>query len=210
MALERYTIRQIDKKLANDTQIANHYLHTKASCREAFGLYCDERMVGVILYGNPTAPTTQLICSVKCNIMEITRLWIEDTTPKNAESYFIGGTLKRVSGEIIVAFADPEYGHTGVVYQASNFLFLGKSDRKGKVIAIKGSKIHNKTLWKQYGTADKIREAYGDRVYYKEYQTKLRYVFLNVKKYRKKELLEALRYTPMPYPKKVKQLEYKG
>lgn len=203
MALEKYDIFPITNKLANEVQIQNHYLHTKASCREAFGLFFNDELVGVILYGNPTAPTTQSLCTIPCNIMEITRLWIADTTPKNAESYFIGRTLKQVSGEVVVAFADPEYGHIGTVYQAANFIFLGQSSRAGRVIAIKDSNIHNKTLWKRYITAGKIREVYGDRVYYKKYQTKLRYVFITAKNQRKKDLLASLKYSPQPYIKSI-------
>ena len=199
-----FSIKEIDKKLANKIQIENHYLHTKASCVHGFGLFYEDKIIGVILYGNPTAPTTIDICGgqERKNVIEITRLWIADGTPKNTESYFIGNTIKMVDKEIIVAFADPEYNHIGTVYQASNFIFTGKSDRGGRVIAIKNNNIHNKTLWKQYKTASKIREVFGEEnVYYKPYITKLRYVYLNCKPKRKKELLEKLKYEILPYPK---------
>lgn len=81
---EKYKIKLIDKKLANKIQIENHYLHTRASCIYGFGLFeCDE-IIGVILYGNPTAPTTLDICGKdeRKNVIEITRLWIKDDTPK--------------------------------------------------------------------------------------------------------------------------------
>ena len=54
MALENYYVLPIDNKLANEVQVKNHYLHTKASCREAFGLFISCELVGVILYGNPS------------------------------------------------------------------------------------------------------------------------------------------------------------
>ena len=71
-----YTIRPIDRRLANAIQTQNHYLQTKASCVYAYGLFESDRIVGVILYGNPTAPTTLDICgpSNRKNIIEITRL----------------------------------------------------------------------------------------------------------------------------------------
>jgi hypothetical protein len=201
---EKYKIKPIDKKIANEIQIENHYLHTKASCIYGFKLFEDDNIIGVILYGNPTAPTTFDICGddERKSLIEITRLWIKDETPKNTESFFIANTIKMVNKDIIVAFADPEYMHVGIVYQASNFIFTGKSDRGGRVIAIRGNKIHNKTLWKQYKTAKKIREVFGDEnVYYKEYFTKLRYVYFNCHKNRKKELIIKMIYKIEPYLK---------
>lgn len=201
---EKYSIKQIDKKVANNIQIENHYLHTKASCIYGFGLFEGDDIIGVILYGNPTAPTTIDICGTeeRKNVIEITRLWIKDETPKNTESFFIANTIKMIEKEIIIAFADPEYDHIGIVYQASNFIFTGKSDRGGRVIAIRDNKIHNKTLWKQYNTAKKIREVFGDEnVYYKPYFTKLRYVYFNCSKNRKKELISKMIYKVEPYLK---------
>jgi hypothetical protein len=201
---EKYKIKLIDKKLANKIQIENHYLHTKASCIYGFGLFEDETIIGVILYGNPTAPTTLNICGKdeRKNVIEITRLWIKDDTPKNTESYFIGNTIKLIDKDIIIAFADPEFEHFGTVYQASNFIYTGRSGRSGRVIAIKGNNIHNKTLWKQYKTAKKIREVFGsENVYYKPYITKFRYVYFNCSKKRKKELLNKMIYDIEQYPK---------
>lgn len=201
---EKYKIKLIEKKLANKIQIENHYLHTRASCIYGFGLFDGDVIIGVILYGNPTAPTTLDICGKeeRKSVIEITRLWIKDDTPKNTESYFIGNTIKLIDKHIIIAFADPEFQHVGTIYQASNFIYTERSKRGGKVIAIKGSKIHNKTLWKQYKTAKKIREIFGDEnVYYKPYITKLRYVYFNCSKKRKNELLGKLIYKIEPYPK---------
>jgi hypothetical protein len=197
---ELYTIKPIDRKLANEIQIKNHYLKTRASCTFAFGLYENNSIIGVILYGNPTAPTTLDICgeSNRKNVVEITRLWIQDNTPKNTESFFISNTIKLINKPIIVAFADPDAGHIGTIYQAANFLYTGKSDRGGKVIAIKNNNIHNKTLWKQYKTAERIREVFGiENVYYKPYSTKYRYVYLKEKRFSM-----DLKYDIAPYPKK--------
>lgn len=196
-----YDIRPIDRKLANHIQLQNHYLQTRASCTYAFALHSKitDEIVGVILYGNPTSPITIDICGEanRKNVIEITRLWIQDNTPKNIESYFISNTIKLVDEPIIVAFADPDAGHIGIVYQAANFLYTGKSERKGKVIAIKNNKIHNKTLWKQYKTASKIKEVFGaENVYYKPYSTKYRYVYLKDKRYK-----NQLIYDVVPYPK---------
>ena len=103
--------------------------------------------------------------------------------------------LRFVKKPIIVAFADPDASHLGIIYQASNFIYTGKSQRKGRVIAIRNNKIHNKTLWKEYKTAKRIKEVFGEEnVYYKEYNTKHRYVFFNCHPKQKKKFESTLIY----------------
>ncbi len=199
-----YTVRSINSKLANSIQIKHHYLHTRGSCSQAFGLFDGNDIIGVILFGNPTAPTTIKICGEhnKKNVIELTRLWIKDDTPKNTESYFISRALKHVSKPIIIAFADPDANHIGIIYQACSFIYLGKSARGGRVIAIKNNKIHNKTLWSEYKTAKRIREVFGsDNVYYKEYNTKHRYVYINCHKKLRLKYISDLIYSVKKYPK---------
>lgn len=198
-----YSIRKIDCKEANLFQKERHYLGKKASCLYSFGLFSNEtnEMLGVILYGNPSTPKTLDICGIKnrSEVIELTRLWVSDSCPRNSESFFIANTLKKVRHKIIVSFADPDAEHIGYVYQATNFIYTGKSGRVGRVISIKNSDIHNKTLWKQYGTAAKIREVFGnENVQYIPYTTKHRYVYIKDVK-----LLSSLIYDSLPYPKAI-------
>ena len=200
-----YIIKPIEHKLANEIQIKHHYLHTRASCSQSFGLFSGDVIIGVILFGNPTAPTTIDICgeSNRKNVVELTRLWIKDDTPKNTESYFISRAIKHIDKPIIVAFADPDANHLGIIYQACSFIYLGKSDRGGKVIAIKGNKIHNKTLWSEYKTAKRIREVFGsDNVYYKKYNTKYRYAYINSQGKKRKKYIDSFIYKIEKYPKR--------
>jgi len=47
-----------------------------------------------------------------------------------------------------------------------------------------------------------IREKYGaENVYYVDRPRKHRYVFFNAKKKRRKDLIKALKYQVLPYPK---------
>ena len=79
----------------------------------------------------------------------MTTLVLIDDTPKNSESYFIAKSLKwlkkHTDVEVIVSYADPNYGHVGTVYQASNFVYLGKTS-PGRVIMYKGKKYHDKAI----------------------------------------------------------------
>lgn len=87
------------------------------------------------------------------DVIELRRLCCIDDTPKNTESYFIGKTLRwlKRNTEIktVVSYADPEYGHSGVIYRASNFQHIGMTS-KGKVIMWEGRKYHDKAIRTKY------------------------------------------------------------
>ena len=61
--------------------------------------------------------------------MELRRLCCIDNTPKNTESYFISKTLillRKIGIRKVLSLADPNYGHNGGIYKASNFTLLGE------------------------------------------------------------------------------------
>lgn len=82
-----------------------------------------DRLVGVAIYGQPMSRHQDQ------DIIELRRLCLIDDTPRNTESYFIGKTLKWLeknsSYSRVVSFADPNHGHSGVIYRATNFEYDG-------------------------------------------------------------------------------------
>lgn len=202
MALESYTIRQIDYRTAIDVIVREHYLHRKAPCSVAFGLFLGEELKGVVCYGTPSsAPLRSGIAGPENakNVGELTRLWVCDSVPRNGESFLIGRTIGKAGKEIIVSFAEIQQGHIGTVYQATNWIYTGLSAKRTNW-NIDGINKHCQTLADRY-TSSEIREKYGDRFSLKERPRKHRYVFLNAKGRRRAELLLALRYKQQPYPK---------
>lgn len=201
-----FFIAPVSYQKAMQMVVTSHYLHRKAPCSFAFGLFCKRlrKCVGVITYGTPSsAPLRRGICGddEKHNVIELTRLWIQDGTPKNAESYLIGNTIRLVDKEIIVSFAEAEQGHIGVVYQASNWTYTGLSAKRTSW-TIDGYDRHGQTIADKY-TAAEVREIAGDRFSLQDRPRKHRYVYFNCKASRKRQLLAKLRYTPQPYPKKI-------
>lgn len=199
-----FKISPVDYKTAMGLIVQNHYLHRKAPCTFAYGLFCQKcsNVLGVIIYGTPSsAPLRTGICGPdeKDNVIELTRLWIKDGTPKNTESYLIGNTLKLPDKEIIVSYAEIEAGHVGTVYQATNWIYTGLSAKRTNW-TIEGMDKHCQTLADKY-SAKEIRELAGDRFQLKERPRKHRYIFFNATKNRKKQLLKMLRYPIEQYPK---------
>lgn len=201
---ELFIIRPISYKWAMDIVVEHHYLHRKAPCSFAFGLFCKEtdRCLGAICYGTQSsAPLRSGICrpDEKNNVIELTRLWIKDGTPTNTESYFIGNTIKLVDKEIIVSFAEIEQGHSGVIYQATNWIYTGLSAKRTNW-SVDGFESHNQTMTDKYSSAQ-VREKYGDKFSLVDRPRKHRYLYFNAGRRRKKELLLKLRYKIEPYPK---------
>lgn len=201
---DRYSIKQIDYKTAMDVVKREHYLHRQAPCSFAFGLFESARLIGVVVYGVSCSSTLlKGICgeSEKQNVYELTRLWIEDGTPKNTESYFIGNTIKLLDKEIIVSFAEIQQGHAGTVYQATNFLYCGMSV-KFRDPKVKGLEHQHHATYAHGMTMDQVREKYGyANVYYVDRPRKHRYIYFNASRLRKKALIKKLKYKVESYPK---------
>ena len=214
--LSDFSVRPISYGTAMDSVIKNHYLHRKCSCVEAFGLFDGEKtsydffdtgnLVGVIVFGKPSSFT---LCNGICgkdeskNVIEFNRMWVSENMPKNTESFFIGKAIKMCSFDIIVSFADIEQGHTGYIYQATNWLYTGISP-KMKYFRLKKSSCTGgpKYRRRERMTKEKIINDFGENMIEEYFSSpKHRYIYFNCDKRRKEHLLKKLRYRILPYPK---------
>lgn len=201
---EVFYIKKIDYKTAMQMVVKNHYLHRVAPCSFAFGLFCKQSksLIGVITYGTPSSSPLRVgLCGLdeKNNVIELTRLWVKDGTPKNTESFLIGNTIKKVNKEIIVSYAEIQQGHYGIVYQATNWIYTGLSAKRTNW-TLEGVDKHSQTIADKY-TASEVRKKFGDKFSLTDRPRKHRYVFFNAKGRRKKELISKLKYEIKPYPK---------
>ncbi|MHA1482021.1 MAG: Mom family adenine methylcarbamoylation protein [Candidatus Heimdallarchaeaceae archaeon] len=141
----------------------------------------------------------------KQQVVELNRLWVNESVPKNGESFLIGNTLKLVPFEIIVSYADTKQNHLGIVYQATNWLYYGLTDKHVQWNIQGTDAKHCRHIFDKYGGVNKTKEALGDKLIKSYRDRKHRYLFLNCNKRRKKELLKKFRYTFKPYPKRIKE-----
>jgi hypothetical protein len=120
------------------------------------------------------------------DVTELRRLCCIDATPKNTESFFIGGMLrwlrKNTNLKFVVSYADAEYGHGGTIYKASNFEYWGF--KKGsKVIIYNNKQYHDKAIRTKYKDklkpfAQELKDALDSGLaHYKETKGKHTYVY---------------------------------
>lgn len=128
-------------------------------------------MIGAMVYGKiAMANVWKKYADVESDLIELKRLCCIDNTPKNTESFFIGGTLRwlkrNTSIRRVISYADMTYSHEGTIYKASNFSRVGMT-AKGRVIIYNGKRYHDKTIRTKYKGnlkpfATEIRDALED------------------------------------------------
>lgn len=127
-------IKRLDASTARAVVEREHYLHRKPSVVAAFGLWEGENLEGVVTFGIPASRHLMMsVCpSDPALIVELNRLWVSDSMPRNTESMFVAKALKEMPPRIVVSFADTTMGHMGYVYRAMNFHYAGWTDMERK------------------------------------------------------------------------------
>jgi hypothetical protein len=187
--------------------LQKHYAKRMCPISYAFGLYDDEKLVGVVTYGVPSSSALRMgICGSEYidNVLELNRLCCD--SQKNMASLLVGRSLQMLPKPlIVVSYADTEQGHVGYVYQATNFIYTGLSAKRTDW-KVKGMEhLHGATIADmsrgQENRANWMREKFGDDFYLQDRSRKHRYIFLLGNKYEKQTMLKALKYKIESYPK---------
>ena len=151
-----YLVAQCKRSEIRDFIEKWHYSHNINGLMSdyCFKLMRGDELIGGMIFGRlAMANQWRKYVDSPEKIIELRRLVLVDDTKRNAESYFIGKCLRwlRQNTDIkkVVSYADPEYGHSGVIYKATNFKLVGKSS-KGKVIMWNGKKYHDKAIRAKY------------------------------------------------------------
>jgi len=159
---------------------------------------------GVITYGTAPTPTIQTSLAGPewaDRVWELNRLVVEPNL-KNGASLLISKSLKMLpSPRFIVSYADGGVGHIGYVYQATNWLYIGAVSAHDAEYLVNGKYVHARTLTSRGITAPRAWAA-ANGIEAREPMLKHRYVFILAPSRRKRaEMLAALRYATLPYPK---------
>ena len=190
---DRYSVKRIKSQETYDWLLNKHYAKRIPSICYAFGLYRDSILVGILTVGKPASPN---LCDGICGkeysyaVYELNRLCVNEGLDKNALSYFVGRALTFFrTGFIIVSYADEGQNHHGYIYQATNWIYTGKTKERTDIGSEDGthSRHYDKDI--DYKLNRKKRTA------------KHRYVYFAGRKKLTKKYRLALKYPVLPYPK---------
>ena len=185
-----------------------HYAKRIPPISFAFGLYDGAEIVGVVTYGVPASSSLRDGVAGRTfsgDVIELNRLCISSGN-KNAASLLVSGSIKSLpKNKIIVSYADTSMGHIGYVYQATNFIYTGLSEKRTDW-KIKGLEhLHGATIADMSrGKKDRgayMRERFGDDFYLQDRPRKHRYIYIYGTKKYKKKVKGLLSYKEKPYPK---------
>lgn len=190
---EYYHAQSIDKYETKEWILKKHYAHRMPSVSYAFGLYHGNILEGVCTFG--MSPNyAEMLKWKPFDILELNRLVINDTHAKNALSFFVSQCLKKLPHPIVViSYSDLKQGHHGYIYQATNWIYTGIGGEGHPIYIMKdGTERHSRHETDiDKNQVKRIEKTIGKARYY---------YFLGTKK-EKKEMLQALKYPILPYPK---------
>lgn len=203
-------VERIDKKTAGKIIGAKHYSKRLGIFWEGFSLIHDGVIIGVITYGQPSAPIQKHAFNNRdFRLYELTRLVIDRGAPRNAASYLIAHSLALLSVKpcAVISYADSAQGHCGIVYQATNWLYTGGNVAHDCLYRVGNELLHPMTLRDRFGVLDPVAWAKTNCVERVKGGVKYRYFQFIGTKAQKREMLAKLKYNvESTYPKTDKTL----
>ena len=185
-------VKRIDAKETHEFILKKHYAQRLPSISIAFGLFIEGNLEGILTIGKPASNS---LCEGVCGkeykqyVYELNRLCVNEGLPKNTLSQFVSKVLRTLSQEkiILISYADEGANHHGYIYQATNWIYLGKTKERTDKYTPGGK--HSRHYTNEYNHLRKFRSS------------KYRYMYIPNKKF-KKECLKILKYEIIKeYPK---------
>jgi hypothetical protein len=198
-------VRPIPFRSAKILLTERHYLHSMpGGTYLAFGVFKHKRLLGAITLGVGPKNAHRLVANATpVDLLVLSRLWLSDELPSNSESFVIGQVLQAIRRhtdvKFAVTYADPSKGHVGTIYQASNWLYTGRSQSMPVYDLGDGIHHHSRTLSHVYGTHSLAYfRAKGINIRTISQSSKHRYVYFLNPSWRNRLAVPIL-----PYPKEI-------
>jgi len=205
-AIHSLTVSRIPAKTGIEFIRKHHYSHGCHNGPLCWGLFDGETLVGALAIATPCSENVRASVfgvEYKQHVTELHRLVVLDGYGKNTESYFISKVLRDLYKQrpdlwAVLSFADATEGHVGTIYQATNAIYTGRTQRAW--FYLDGDRLRHP---RQNGiniSADDARKRGWSRV---RREGKYRYLFLLPTAKTERRRVRRLVIMPsLPYPKK--------
>lgn len=129
-----------------------HYSKTIPPARlSCYGVWEDEQIVGCVIFGLGASPMLGQSEGFKAReICELVRVAFSGRQKGHTGTYMMR-CLKMFKSEnqnikVIYSFADTEQEHVGILYQATNWMYLGMGGSKYTYFDRAGRRLHSRTV----------------------------------------------------------------
>ena len=151
------SVIKCDRKTAAKACWLYHYaLYLPSGIIICYSIYEDKVWIGALIFtSGPRLLGTRYGIDTK-DKMELSRVALGKHN--SHVTHIISKVIKQLKLDIpkckvLFSYADPNYNHIGIIYQAGNWYFLGQS-RSRPLIYINGLLVHARTLNHWYGTSN--------------------------------------------------------
>ena len=192
----------IEKAVAERFVRAKHYSRRASIFWAGFGLEIDGQIEGVAVYGQPSPPIQRHAFRDRdFQLYELARVVVQ-TDAKNAASLLVGRSLQMLNRPCaVVSYADSEWGHAGIIYQATNWTYTGPVVSHDHLYVIDGVRTHPMTL-RDRGITDPKRWARHNGIETVKPSPKHRYFFAVGNRQERRSIMNRLAYPVVTeYPK---------
>ena len=206
-----FSVSEISRHRANEIVKKNHYSKKFYSASYIhLAVFSNGEIKGVLQFGyamNPQSMGSVVKGSELKEYLELNRMWLDDSMPRNSESKAISYSIKYIRRKYpdiawVQSFADERCGRFGVVYQASSFLYCG--EHLSVFWELDGVFYHNSLMTRRpelSKSAKMIQDRKGECIKHEFRQ--FRYIKC-LKKWARKNLLLDVKEYPKPEKEKKK------
>ena len=205
--MNNYLVQTVTKNDVYPWLLNKHYAKRIPSISYCFGLFKKEKLnklMGVVTFGStPSYTLNEMICGPNYakDVLELNRLILLENN-KNECSFLVSQALKLLpKPKIIVSFADTKHNHAGFVYQATNFIYTGLTEKYSEYAIFQDGirlNIHSRSI----NNIEKTRAKYGtDNVQIVPRSQKHRYIYFIGNKTQKKIYKNNFTLKNIKYPK---------
>ena len=153
-------VKDIPISEARDFIIRHHYSKGCSNTRVySHGLFNNEdgKLYGVAMWLPPTRVAAESVNKKEWKrVLSLTRLACSPETPKNGASFLMASSIRKIKEDgrfvSLVTYADVRMGHTGSIYKATNWIYVGEmkgspawiDPNTGRQVARKATKSRTK------------------------------------------------------------------
>lgn len=206
------SVQPITREQAESVILRYEWLGTMGRGVATYGLLAaDGDVLGAAVFGWPGSVESRDICGTdrRDQAIALERGACVHYAPSNAASFLIANAVRQAAVDhgwrIFYAYADPEAGEIGTVYQACNWLYIGQGVGRAPGRPREDWRLPDGTVLSSRSLRHrKMRKQDAlDAGWVPVYKhPKHKYVHFEGTRAERTALVAALRYPPQPYPKR--------